>query len=125
MGIDLSIVHKITSLEDLKNLVQALDQTATFQAKIQLEAEIRRLAKRRDKLRVEITALEMERDGLQPPPNEKATTLKEDAEDEEEQRPRSTLEADSRRLIEEITEEPAEEQEVPQDVESNTDLPEA
>lgn len=125
MGIDLSIVHKITSLEDLKNLVQALDQTATFQAKIQLEAEIRRLAKRRDKLSVEITVLEMERDELQPHTEEKPATLKEVPMGEDEERPRSTLAADSRRLIEEITEEPAEEQEVPQDVESNTDLPEA
>ena len=59
MGLDMSIVFKLTSLDDLKNLANALDETVTFQAKIQLEEEIKRLSKRKNKLTVEIEALRM------------------------------------------------------------------
>lgn len=124
MGLNLSIVHKITSIADLEHLTNALKETMTLQAQIQLIDDIKRLGNRKRELKIEISALEMARDGLRPPTEkEKETAVKELAE-EDESVP-STLESDSRRLIEELTEEAPEEQEVPQDVEVevNTDEP--
>ena len=123
MELNLSIVHKITSIADLEHLTNALKETMTLQAQIQLIDDIKRLGNRKRELKIEISALEMARDGLRPPTEkEKETAVKELAEGEDESVP-STLETDSRRLIEELTEEAPEEQEVPQDVESKTDLP--
>ena len=123
MGLNLSIVHKITSIADLEHLTQALKETMTLQAQIQLKDDIRRLVDKKRALRIEIKALEMEKHGLQPPTEEdKEIAKKEDAEDEP-QIESSTLADDSRRLIEELTEEAPEVLEEPQDVEGNTDLP--
>ena len=125
MGLNLSIVHKITSIADLEHLTKALKETMTLQAQIQLKDDIRRLGDRKKKLKIEIKALEMEKHGLEPPTaEEKEVAMKEEEAEDEGPEP-STLEEDSRRLIEEITEEPPEELEVPQDVESSPDLPEA
>ena len=121
MGLNLSIVHKITSIADLEHLTKALKETMTLQAQIQLIDDLRRLVDRKRELKIEIRALEMEKHGLQPPTEEeKVKGLKEEAEDEAQVEP-STLETDSRRLIEQITEEPIE---VEENVEGNTDLPE-
>ena len=122
--VNLSIVHKITSITDLENLTKALKETMTLQAQIQLIDDIKRLGDKKRELRIEIKALEMERHGLKPPTEEeKEHALKEDAEDEAQAEP-SSLETDSRRLIEEITEESPVVMEEPQDVESDPDLPE-
>ena len=124
MELNLSIVHKITSIADLEHLTNALKETMTLQAQIQLIDDIKRLGNRKRELKIEISALEMARDGLRPPTEkEKETAVKELAEKDESVP--STLESDSRRLIEELTEEAPEEQEVPQDVEVevNTDEP--
>lgn len=101
----MSIVFKITSLGDLKNLANALDETVTFQAKIQLEEEIKRLSKQKNRLKVEIEALRMVKDGMAPP-SEKD---KAEAEDEVQAEPPTTLRDEASTLIEDITEETAEE----------------
>ena len=101
----MSIVFKLTSLDDLKNLANALDETVTFQAKIQLEEEIKRLSKRKNKLTVEIEALRMVKDGMVPPSEKE----KADVEDEIQVEAPTTLSDEANILIEEITEEPAEE----------------
>ncbi len=120
MGLNLSIVHKITSIADLEHLTKALKETMTLQAQIQLRDDLRRLVDKKRALKIEITALEMAKHGIHPPTEEEKThALKEEAEDEAQIEP-STLETDSRRLIEEITEEPIE---VEENVEGNTDLP--
>jgi len=126
MGLNLSIVHKITSIADLEHLTNALKETMTLQAQIQLRDDIKRLGDNKRKLKVEIKALEMEKRGLQPPTEkEKEDAVKELAEDEDESVP-SSLEEDSRRLIEALTEESPEVLEEPQDVEVEVDpdLPE-
>jgi len=105
MGLDMSIVFKLTSLDDLKNLANALDETVTFQAKIQLEEEIKRLIKQKNKLKVELEALRMEKNGMAPPSKKD----KEEAEDEVMAEPPTTLGDEARTLIEDITEEPVEE----------------
>lgn len=123
MGLNLSIVHKITSIADLENLTKALKETMTLQAQIQLKDDLRRLVDKKRALRIEISALEMAKQGLKPPTEEeKENALKEEAEDEPEVEP-STLADDSRRLIEALTDESPEVLEEPQDVEGNTDLP--
>ena len=123
MGLNLSIVHKITSIADLENLTKALKETMTLQAQIQLKDDLRRLVDKKRELKIEIKALEMEKHGLQPPTEEdKTVAMKEEAEDAAGPEP-SSLEGDARRLIEEITETPAEEREI-QDVENSPDLPE-
>lgn len=117
----MSIVFKITSLEDLKNLAAALEETVTFQAKIQLEEEIKHLAKKKAELKIDIEALRMEKHGLEPPtPGEKEDAAKE-VEDEPVPEASSTLQDESASLIEELTEEPIE---VEENVEGNTDIPE-
>lgn len=118
-GIDMSIVFKITSLEDLKNLAGALEETVTFQAKIQLEDEIKRLVKKKAELKIDIEALRMEKHGLTPPSELEKTDAVE-MEDKPELEVSSTLQDESATLIEEITEEPIE---VEENVEGNTDLP--
>ena len=123
MGLNLSIVHKITSIADLENLTKALKETMTLQAQIQLKDDLRRLVDKKRALKIEISALEMAKHGLQPPTEEeKEIAKKEEAEDEAQIEP-STLADDSRRLIEELTDESPEVLEEPQDVESDPDLP--
>ena len=119
MGLNLSIVHKITSIADLEHLTNALKETMTLQARIQLTDDIKRLGEKKRKLKVEIRALEMEKHGLKPPTEEEKTVaLKELAEEEDvPSLEPSTLEEDSRRLIEELTDESPEVLEEPQDVE--------
>ena len=110
-GLDMSIVFKLTSLDDLENFSRALKEAATLQAKIQLEDEIKNLNREKTKLRVDIEALKMEKHGLTTSSElEKSDAGKEM--DEEENRPRTTLRDESTTLIEEITEEPAEEENV-------------
>jgi len=107
----MSIVFKLTSLDDLENFSRALKEAATLQAKIQLEDEIKNLNREKTKLRVDIEALKMEKHGLTTSSElEKSDAGKEM--DEEENRPRTTLRDESTTLIEEITEEPAEEENV-------------
>ena len=111
MGLDMSIVFKITSLEDLKNLAGALEETVTFQAKIQLEDEIKRLAKKKAELKIDIEALRMEKHGLTPPSELEKTDAEKEIE-EEENRPPTTLGDEASTLIEDITEEPIEVEEI-------------
>lgn len=120
MSLDMSIVFKLNSLEDLDNLTQALKQTATLQAKIKLEQQIKRLAKEKAALRIEVEALKMEKHGLQPPSDEKKA-IAEKEEEEDEERP-SSLRRDGERLIDLITEEPVEE--TAENVEADPEAPE-
>ena len=121
-GIDMSIVFKITSLDALKNLCNALEQTVTFQAKIQLEDELKRLAKKKAELKIDIEALRMEKHGLMPPSELEKTDAAKEIEDEAVPlAASSTLQDESATLIEELTEEPIEVEE--ENVEGNTDLP--
>lgn len=113
MALDISLVFKLSSVEDLGNLHTALKQTVTFQAKVQLEQEIKRLNRMKEELTVDVEALRMEKQGLQRPSDgEKANELTEatdKAEEEatEEERP-SSFRRDSERLIERLTESPTE-----------------
>lgn len=108
----MSIVFKLTSLEDLKNLAEALTQTATLQAKIQLEANIKRLAEEKRELEIEVEALRMQKRGLRPPAELEKEGVEEIAGGDllelimKEEHP-TTLGGEGLALIEEITEEPA------------------
>lgn len=109
MGLDMSIVFKITSLKDLENLTKALKETATLQGKIQLEGQIKRLNRQRIKLKVEIEALRMEKNGLQPPTEQDKIEVEKEVEAEDAlNEGRTTLNEEGATLIEEITEEPIE-----------------
>ncbi|MBU0847077.1 hypothetical protein KKH23_07775 [Patescibacteria group bacterium] len=106
MGLDMSVVFKLSSVEDLENLTNALKQTVTFQAKLQLEKDIKNLNERRAVLRVEVEALRMERHGLRKPSdNEKSEAMGELAKEDEGP---SALIQDSERLIERLAEDPEE-----------------
>jgi len=108
MGLDMSVVFKLSSVEDLENLTNALKQTVTFQAKLQLEREIKNLNERRIALRVEVEALRMEKQGLRKPSdNEKSEAILELAKEDSEEGP-SALIRDSERLIERLAEDPEE-----------------
>ena len=67
MSLDMSLVFKLNSVDDLGNLHEALKQTVTLQAKVKLEKEIKSLMRKKAVLEVEIEALAMEKQGMRPP----------------------------------------------------------
>lgn len=85
MLLDMSLVFKLNSVEDLGNLHDALKQTVTLQAKIKLEKDIKSLMRKKAVLEVEVEALTMEKKGMQPPTDdEKDKAVTKILEDDEE-----------------------------------------
>jgi len=105
MGLNMNLVFNLSSVEELDQLCKALKETATLQAKMALEEQIRSLNKTKERLGREVEALKMERDELRPKPKDEETDKKSDDEEgiEEDETP-SSLRRDGEQIIERLIE---------------------
>ena len=98
----MNLVFNLNSVEELDQLCKALKETATLQAKLALEKEIRDLNQKKRHLQKQVEALRKEKNELRPETS-KDTDMdkKEDAEEE--------IEAESEPYPDEVATEEAEE----------------
>lgn len=113
MGLNMSLVFKLGSIEDLGKLYEAMKQAQTLQEKIKLENELKDLSKRRDVLQSELKGLKQEINKLSP--SEKLSELKDTMKELEEEtssfdRDRETLADEVMAETEDTEPQPAEEE---------------
>lgn len=85
-SLEMSIVFKLRSVDDLGNLHKALKETLTLQKMVKLEKEVAHLTRTHAQLTVEVNALEMAKKGLDAPSErEKQIQVKKLMEDGEEE----------------------------------------
>lgn len=81
--VNINLVFNIHSIEELGQVYNALKETATLQAKLALEKQIRELSQDKKRLEKEIKDLKRERDKLAPETKESGLDKKSSADEEE------------------------------------------
>lgn len=101
-----NLVFNMESIDELDNLVEALKEVATLQAKLQLEQEIRLLVDARKLLIKEIDTLRTMKNELKGTSQEESSDTKKTPSPEfERATPSSSLQPEAQRIIEAVTNE--------------------
>lgn len=102
MGLNMNLVFNLSSVEELDQLCKALKETATLQAKLALEKQIRELNQTKKRLQKQVEDLRKERDKLSPKTTKDTDMDKKELADEEEAP--SSLRRDGEQIIERLVE---------------------